>query len=78
MRTTVTLDDELLAKAMQFTGIEEKSKLLNHALQDLINKELAARFLALEGTMPDLDYSQRSYRYERNPQASPILKESNE
>ena len=29
MRTTVTLDDELLAKARKYTGIEEEAALVN-------------------------------------------------
>ncbi len=65
MRTTITLDDELLAEAIGCTGIEEKSRLVNHALRELIHRERAERFLALEGTMPDLDYASRGFRYGR-------------
>jgi len=78
MRTTVTLDDKLLAEAIGCTGISEKSKLINHALRELINRELAARFLALEGTMPDLEYPDRGYRYGRQPVSSAVLNDSNE
>lgn len=78
MRTTVTLDDDLLEKAMNFTGIEGKSDLINKALRDLINRELASRFLALEGTMPDLEYADRGFRYNRSLTQSSVLNDSNE
>lgn len=55
MRTTVKLDDKLLAEAIGYTGIVEKSKLINHALRELIKREIVERFLALEGTMPELN-----------------------
>ena len=32
MRTTITIDDELLAKAQKYTGVKEKSALINRAL----------------------------------------------
>ena len=51
----MTLDDKLLAEAIGYTGIVEKSKLINHALRELINREIVERFLALEGTMPELN-----------------------
>ncbi len=54
MRTTVALDDELLAKAEAYTGIHEKSALIREALRALIERE-AARWLArLGGSEPDL------------------------
>lgn len=52
MRTTVTLDDELLAKARTYTGVEENSALLNTALKALVEREAAHRLIALGGTMP--------------------------
>ena len=78
MRTTVTLDDDLIAEAIECSGIAEKSKLINFALKELVNRERAARFLALEGTMPDLEYPDRSYRSGRNPASAPMLNESYE
>jgi Arc/MetJ family transcription regulator len=78
MRTTVTLDDHLLAEAIECSGISEKSKLINFALKEFVNHERAARFLALEGTMPDLDYSDRSYRAGRNPMPVSALNDSND
>jgi Arc/MetJ family transcription regulator len=52
MRTTVSLDDNLLADAMKYTGISEKSLLLNEALKSLIAVEAGRRLAALGGTMP--------------------------
>ena len=52
MRTTVTLDDELVKKAQSYTEIKEKSALMNEALQALVEREAAHRLIALGGTMP--------------------------
>lgn len=54
MRTTITLDDELLAKALKYTGISEKSALLREALRALIEREVARRLARLGGSEPDL------------------------
>lgn len=54
MRTTVTIDDELLAKAQQYTGIAERSALINTALKGLIEREAARRLAKMAGTAPDL------------------------
>jgi len=40
MRTTVSLDDELLATAEQLTNVHEKSALLREALKALIEREV--------------------------------------
>ncbi|HTV44701.1 MAG TPA: type II toxin-antitoxin system VapB family antitoxin [Stellaceae bacterium] len=54
MRTTVALDDELLAKAEEYTGIREKSALIREALRALIARESAHRLALLGGSEPDL------------------------
>jgi Arc/MetJ family transcription regulator len=54
MRTTVALDDELVAKAQAFTGVKEKSALVREALKALIERESARRLARLAGTEPDL------------------------
>jgi len=54
MRTTVTLDDDLIAAAQEYTGIKEKSALLRAALTALVEREAARRLARLGGTMPDL------------------------
>jgi Arc/MetJ family transcription regulator len=50
MRTTVTIDDELLAKAAELTGVHESVALLRHGLQTLIQVESARRLAALGGS----------------------------
>jgi len=54
MRTTIAMDDELVAKAMRYTGIKEKSALVREALTALVQREAARRLAALGGTEPDL------------------------
>jgi Arc/MetJ family transcription regulator len=54
MRTTLALDDELVAKAQDFTGLREKSALVREALKALIERESARRLARLGGTEPDL------------------------
>jgi Arc/MetJ family transcription regulator len=53
MRTTVTLDDELLAEAERFTGIKERSALIREALKRLVEHEAARRLIALGGSDPN-------------------------
>ena len=55
MRTTITLDDDLVAKAQEYTGITEKTTLVREALKTLIQLEAARRLAALGGTMPELE-----------------------
>ncbi|MBZ5791974.1 type II toxin-antitoxin system VapB family antitoxin [Burkholderia contaminans] len=55
MRTTLSLDDALLAKAQQLTGVTEKSALVREALRALIARESAQRLARLDGTEPDLE-----------------------
>lgn len=52
MRTTVNLDDDLLATAAEMTGIEEKPVLLREALKALIAREAARRLARLGGSDP--------------------------
>jgi Arc/MetJ family transcription regulator len=54
MRTTLSLDDELLADAQDYTGIKEKSALINEALKALVQREAARRLALLGGSQPDL------------------------
>jgi len=54
MRTTISLDDELLTAAREYTGIKEKSALVRLALQALVQREAARRLAAMGGTQPQL------------------------
>jgi Arc/MetJ family transcription regulator len=50
MRTTVAIDDEILARAEELTGIHEKSRLILEALNALIQRESARRLARLGGS----------------------------
>ncbi|HEY8215361.1 MAG TPA: type II toxin-antitoxin system VapB family antitoxin [Methylocystis sp.] len=52
MRATVALDDELVAKAQDFTGLTKKSALIREALKALIERESARRLARLGGSEP--------------------------
>lgn len=54
MRTTVNLDDELLNKAQQLSGLAERNELLREALRALIQRESARRLALLGGSQPEL------------------------
>ena len=54
MRTTLALDDDLLAIAERYTGLKEKSALVREALRALIERESARRLAALGGSEPGL------------------------
>ncbi|MET3896514.1 Arc/MetJ family transcription regulator [Devosia sp. UYZn731] len=56
MRTTVTIDDELLARAKESSGIAETGDLVREALKTLLAREAARRLARLGGSMPDLEY----------------------
>ena len=59
MRATVSLDDELLRRAQEYSGLSERTALLREALKALIEKEASRSLAALEGTMPDLKHVRR-------------------
>lgn len=52
MRTTLALDDELIARAEAYTGLREKSALVREALKALIERESARRLASLGGSEP--------------------------
>jgi Arc/MetJ family transcription regulator len=54
MRTTVNLDEHLLAAAQRATGVTERSALIHEGLKALIERESARRLARLGGTQPDL------------------------
>ncbi len=52
MRTTVTISDELLAKAAQLTGKDETAVLVRMGIEALIERESAHRLALLGGSDP--------------------------
>lgn len=59
MRTTVTIDDELLRNAKDLSGIAETSRLMKEALKLLVAREAGRRLAAMGGSQPDLEYTPR-------------------
>ena len=53
MRTTIALDDELVRKAQEYTGVKEKTALVREALTALVQREAARRLAAIGGSVPD-------------------------
>ncbi len=64
MRTTINIDDDMLARAIAITGIEEKARLLNFVLENFVRAESAKRLRRLSGTMPGLQVPKRVIRYD--------------
>ena len=54
MRTTLNIDDELLAKAQRLSGLKERTALVREGLKALIERESARRLAQLGGTEPRL------------------------
>ncbi|HEX7535060.1 MAG TPA: type II toxin-antitoxin system VapB family antitoxin [Syntrophales bacterium] len=50
MRTTLNIQDDLMNKAFQLTGIKEKTSLVNLGLEALISRESSRRLAKLGGS----------------------------
>ena len=54
MRTTLSIDDALLDRAKELTGVTERSALVREGLKALIQRESAKRLARLGGSEPEL------------------------
>ncbi|MDY0965077.1 MULTISPECIES: type II toxin-antitoxin system VapB family antitoxin [Massilia] len=55
MRTTVTIDDELYAKALEMADPEmDKADLFREAIKTFVRVQAAKRLAALGGAAPDM------------------------
>ncbi len=54
MRTTLIIDEALLERARELTGIKEKTALVRAGLEALIAREAGRRLAALGGTQPKM------------------------
>jgi len=54
MRTTLIIDENLLERARQLTGIRQKTALVHAGLEALIAREAGRRLAALAGSEPRL------------------------
>ena len=64
MRTTVTLDEGLIAKAIKLTGPLDRSTLLHEGLKALIERESAKRLARLGGSQSGLKVAPRRRKIE--------------
>ena len=55
MRTTLNIDDELLAEAQRLSGVTEKAAVVREGLRALIERESARRLARLGGSEPQLE-----------------------
>lgn len=55
MRTTVNIDDRLLAEAQRICQVSEKTVLIREALKALIERESARRLARLGGSEPQME-----------------------
>ena len=54
MKTTITVDDALLERAEELTGITDKTDLAREGLRALIERESARKLARLGGSQPQL------------------------
>jgi Arc/MetJ family transcription regulator len=59
MRTTVNIDDKLLAKASKLAGPMDRTAILSEGLKALIERESAKRLARLGGTQPTIKAAPR-------------------
>ncbi len=59
MRTTINIDDELLAKATKLAGPLDRTAMVNEGLKAFIERESARRLARLAGTQPELKVAPR-------------------
>ena len=59
LRTTVTIDDNLMREAQELTGLTEKSAVIREALKALIALESARRLALLGGSQPEFEVPAR-------------------
>lgn len=55
MRTTLNIDDDLLQRARDLCGVQEKTALIREGLKALIERESARRLARLGGSQPQLE-----------------------
>jgi Arc/MetJ family transcription regulator len=59
MRTRLIIDEDLLQRARELTGIREKTALVRAGMQALLAREAGKRLAALGGTQPKLNDAPR-------------------
>lgn len=74
MRTTITLDDDLLAQASEAMGTNERATLIHEGLRLVVQREAARRLIALGGSMPGAKATPRRQTSLPSPPARPKRK----
>ena len=69
MRTTINLDDDLLATAARLTGITDRTALIRESLKAIIARESDQRLVLLVGSQFDFEVPPRR-RSESAPRAA--------
>ena len=59
MRTTVTIDDDLMERAAEYSGLTEKSAIIRHVLKYYLHGEASRRLAAMGGSAPDFEPAPR-------------------
>ncbi len=59
MRTTITIDDELMQSAVEYSGLTEKSAIVRLALQAYVAREAGRRLARMGGSEPDFELPAR-------------------
>jgi Arc/MetJ family transcription regulator len=54
MRTTINVDERLIAEAQRITGMTERTALIHEGLKALIQRESARRLARLGGSEPQM------------------------
>ena len=73
MRTTINLDDSLIASAAEFSGIKDNSKLVHFVLETYVRKMSAKRLASLGGSMPDFVVPSRQERNATAHMGEPVV-----
>lgn len=53
MRTTMTIDDELMDSALEYGGVKERSVVMRMALEEFVQRRVELRMAKAKGSIPD-------------------------
>ena len=83
MRTTITLDDDFLARASMLTGMTNRMLLIRESFKAIIARESVRRRALLGGSMPDFELTPRrrpepehEHEHELESTANPLIEPS--
>jgi len=76
MRTTLNIDDKLIAEASRLTGVTEKTSLVRMGLEALVRREAAKRLAAMGGADTRASAAPRKRRWNRRDRRESLAKGS--